>query len=97
MHFASNPPTEGGASLVAENWARFGFRLGRHNENLIDNIDSEAGKRLHAKLLAFQDGETLAQPLMDEEIEAVAVARQVQKKRGTWWQLPKHLPDVGEK
>lgn len=91
MRFADFPPTDG-ASLVAEVWARQGFRSRSHHENLAPKLKPEDEKRIVAELKSFTKGETIAPfPLPPDGDDTVSIERRIAKKKGSWWQLPKDL------
>jgi len=93
MRFADFPPT-GNAALVAEIWERFGFRSRSHHENLATKMNPEAQKRIADELRAFTKGATVAPHAMGPDGgDSLAIERRVSKKKGSWWQIPKDLPD----
>jgi hypothetical protein len=93
MRFADYPPTDG-ASLVTEVWQRLGFRSRSHHENLASKMDPEAQKRLADKLTAFTKGEALASYAIGPDGgDALSIERRIHRKKRSWWQVPKDLPD----
>lgn len=93
MRFADYPPNVD-ASLVAEIWERLGFYSRSHHENLANKMDADAQKRLADKLLAFTKGKTVAPHAIQQDgDDLVAIERRISRKKGSWWQVPKNLPD----
>lgn len=90
MRFADAPPP---GNLVAEIWdAR--MHQGYREEPRV-KMDPEEEKQLVEKLKAFREQPTIE---LDEgdvinENEMTSVARSVRRKRGSWYQVPKDMPD----
>lgn len=95
MRFADHPPAVGDF-LVAKLWERH-LRSGILKDSDRSNaLSPENAKKLVEKLKAFTEGAGLppGQVIADEDqIEAMAIERQVHRKKGSWWQVPKDLPD----
>jgi hypothetical protein len=90
MSFAGNPPP---GNLVAEIWdAR--MRRGYKEEPSV-KTDPEKEKELVAKLKAFREQETLpdSDPSIGDD-EMMSLTRSVRRKRGSWYQVPKDMPDT---
>lgn len=89
MSFADNPPP---GNLVAEIWdAR--MRRGYRDEPSV-KMDQEEEKKLVEKLTAFRKQPTIQSNEGDAvEDEMISVAWSVRRKRGSWYQVPKDLPD----
>jgi hypothetical protein len=90
MSFASAPPQ---GNLVAEIWdAR--MRRGYREEPSV-KMDPEEEKKLVERLKAFRKQETLhAGDASVGEDEMMSVTRSVRRKRGSWYQVPKDMPDT---
>jgi hypothetical protein len=90
--FASRPPTDGDF-LVSRLWDKHlpGWRE-RHSVSL--PLDPVAEKKLVAELKKFTDARPLKEVEADFDPEAadvLAMQRRVNKKKGSWWQLPEDL------
>ena len=90
MSFADFPPP---GNLVAEIWdtrMRKGYR-----EQSAVKMDPEREKELVAKLKAFRKQETLpdGDPAIGDD-EMMSLTRSVRRKRGSWYQVPKDMPDT---
>lgn len=90
MSFAGALPQ---GNLVAEIWdAR--MRRGYREEPSV-KMDPEKEKELIAKVKAFRKQATL--PKGDPSIgddEMMSLTRSVRRKRGSWYQVPKDMPDT---
>jgi len=78
---------------------RGGFKLralGRQNSSDSPNCNCW-GFFLAARLKEFRKQPTLppGQNGTDEE-DMISIARSVHRKRGSWWQVPKDLPDAAD-
>jgi hypothetical protein len=90
MSFASVPPD---GNLVAALWDRHmrsGVRKGERNTKRDPEKDAELIKRFKE----FRKQPTLSpdQPRVSDD-EIVSISRLVHRKRGSWWQVPKDMPD----
>jgi hypothetical protein len=88
--FAGSPPA---GNLVAELWDR-NLRRGRRDEpdvKLAPEKEAELVKR--AKEFRKQPTLGSANPANDDDDEMISIERSVRRKRGTWWQVPKDMPD----
>jgi len=92
MSFAHAPPP---GNLVAEIWdAR--MRRGYREEPGV-KTDPEEEKKLVEKLTAFRKQATIELNEGDVvEDEMVSVTRSVRRKRGSWYKVPKDLPDTND-
>jgi hypothetical protein len=91
MRFADAPPV---GNLVAEIWdAR--MRRGYREEPSV-KMDPAEEKKLVEKLKAFREQPTIELNEGDvvNEDEMMSVARSVRRKRGSWYQVPKDMPDT---
>jgi hypothetical protein len=92
MSFASAPPQ---GNLVAEIWdAR--MRRGYREEPSV-KMGPEEEKKLVERLTAFRKQATLS-PGDDGigEDEMISLTRSVRRKRGSWYQVPKDMPDTND-
>ena len=92
MAFAKTPPKIGGA-LVRRLRVRF-LRPGIDDQPPVEPPlkDDQRSKALLNHLKKWQNAPTAAEPL-EQEPEMFSLKRQMRKKRGNWWQVPKDLPD----
>jgi len=94
MKFAHLPPKEGDF-LTAQIYDRFGEHW-RSEQDDIKITDPDAEKRLVEELTAFSEStETILDPTDpdDDALDTTTFTRRVHKRKGSWWQLPKDLPD----
>ena len=96
MTFARSPPKLDG-SLVRDLRARF-LRAGYDDQLPTERApeDESRDKQLMADIKDWEDApEMPLQPGEDErETDMMLLKRQVAKRRGSWWQLPKDLKQV---
>ncbi len=88
------PPAAEGSS-IGRLWDRFCPNWRTSRQNPIANMDAEAKERIITMGNSFKDGPT-APPLSHSEfgdLDAIVVSRNVRKKRGNYWQVPKDLKD----
>jgi hypothetical protein len=88
--FGRSPP-EG--NLVATLWDRYmrkGYREAPNRKR-----DPERDAELLRKLKSFTKQPTLSpeEAAAQQEDEMLSIQRRVSRKRGSWWQVPKDLPD----
>jgi len=89
------PPIDGGY-LVTELWKRHLRPEALYDRDLTETMSAEAQAKLVEELTAFTEGAPLlpGQEIADGDgIEAVTVERRISKKKGSWWQVPKDLPE----
>jgi hypothetical protein len=94
MAFAHLPPKEG-HFLTARIYDRFGEHWRREREE-VKLRDKVTEKALVDELLAFtKSSETIPHPdaSNDPSLNCHSLTRQVHKRKGSWWQLPKDLPE----
>jgi hypothetical protein len=94
MSFAGVPPT---GSLVAEMWDT--HRPGYRETSQADiKLTPKAEAALVKKIEAFTEQPTLEirDPARAEPEEMISIKRLVNKRRGSWWQLPKNLREMGD-
>ncbi len=59
-------------------------------------LSPENEKKLVEELKAFTEGPNLPPGRLivnEDQIEAMSIERHVHRKRGSWWSVPKNLPD----
>jgi hypothetical protein len=92
MRFAHTPPPDAGP-LIAALWDR--HRPGWRDPPKVEpKHDPEARKKLADSLIEFSKAPTVAAGPTDKHFldpERVSIERQVRKRKGSWWQLPKGL------
>jgi hypothetical protein len=95
MRFADHPPTSGNF-LVTQIWRRHLSPTARQDKNLPER-DSEREKKLVKELRAFTEGAPVARAEIsnadDDQLQALSIERNIHRKKGSWWQVPKDLPD----
>jgi hypothetical protein len=92
--FARVPPTEWD-SLVARLWDGH-LRPWRDRPDDPPRMGAEAQSRLIEELNQLTDAPRLTEKEVDFDLtepEAVVLGRPVRKRKGSWWQVPKDLPD----
>jgi hypothetical protein len=93
MSFADVPPH---GNIVADLWdrnLRSSVRKGRSESKL----DPEKEAELLKKFKEFRKQPTLApDPAGASEEEMISISRSVHRKRGSWWQVPKDMPDTAD-
>lgn len=92
MSFAHAPP---GGNIVAELWDRH-LRPGIRTEvKEPREADAERDAELVKRLKEFSKQPTLPshQATHEDDIEMMSIAHSVRRKRGSWWQVPKNMPD----
>jgi hypothetical protein len=95
MTFAKGPPKTGDF-LTTRVYDRFGDHWRREPDE-IKIRDREIEKALVDELIAFTEStETIpvTDDLDDPSLNARSLARQVHKRKGSWWQLPSDYPDA---
>jgi hypothetical protein len=89
MTFGVRPPGEG---LVSELWGRHMRPAHRDGDDVPLDPSAEAmlieRLKAHRKQPSLGPGESA---VADDDM--VSIERRVRKKRGSWWQVPKDLPD----
>ena len=94
MSFADVPPD---GNMVADLWDRH-MRKGVRSEKLEDaERNPEADAELIKKFKEFRAQQT-EQPDPSEpwEEDMISISRSVNRKRGSWWQVPKDMPDTDD-
>jgi hypothetical protein len=93
--FAHHPPKLPN-SVVLDLWKHH-LRPGALTEpDMTDKLNEEGNAKLVADLKAFTKGKAIPAnkvPDDDEAIEMLSVERRMCKRKGSWWQVPKNLPD----
>ena len=89
MSFADVPPP---GNRVSELWDR--HMRPDYREPSETEMSPEKEAELVARLKAFRKQETINSndPESGDE-EMISIARKVRRKRGSWWQVPKDMPD----
>jgi hypothetical protein len=89
MSFANAPPSGNRAAELWDRHVRKGYR-DQHKTKMSPEKEAELVKRFKD----FRKQRTLDpnDPEQGED-EMISVARSVHRKRGSWWQVPKNMPD----
>jgi hypothetical protein len=93
MSFADVPPD---GNMVADLWDRH-LRSGVRKEERETARDPEVDAELIKKFKEFRKQPTL-QPEeagADQE-DMISISRSIRRKRGSWWQVPKDLPETAD-
>jgi hypothetical protein len=80
-------------SLLVKLWDRHVPRW-RKSFDITEQMDSEAGKELAARLQRIHQGAPIPPSELDTDqgnIDQIAIHRSVRQRKGSWWQLPKDL------
>jgi hypothetical protein len=86
---AHAPPA---GNLVADLWDKF-LRKGYRDEPAV-KMDPDKERELVNKLKTFSKQPTASGPRVPmDKAEMISVKRQVRRRRGSWWQVPKDLKD----
>lgn len=96
--FAGRPP-ELPDSVVRGLWKRHLRSCALAEPDMTDKLSQEGRAKLVANLKAFTKGKTIPArevPADREAIKMMAIEHRVRKRKGSWWQLPKDLPDQPE-
>lgn len=94
MKFASRPPKEVD-SIISHLWDRH-LPAWRSVPEEKKEKDPVKDKALVDYLKKFSNATPLAPDQIDfrpHEAEIISIERRVRKKKGSWWQVPKDLPD----
>ena len=95
LRIARHPPTEG-VFLTTALWRKWMSDASFSERDHSEAIDPEKSGKLFARLKAFTEGETLPDSQIsktDVEPEAMCIKRFVQRRKGSWYLVPKDLPD----
>ena len=95
MKFANHPPTIGDF-LVTKLWKRHLRPEALEDKDRSKALSPENKKKLVEELKAFAEGSDLlpGQEIADEDqMDAMSIERHIHRKKGSWWQVPKDLPD----
>lgn len=94
---ARHPPVEGNY-LTTALWRRLMDETAFSQRDNGYKITSEGSKQLMDQFNAFVQGETLSQSMIPkpEDVEAMAVERRIQRRKGSWYLVPKDLPNQYE-
>ena len=95
MRIATHPPIEG-EFLTTSLWRKFMSETVFSERDHADATDSEQSRKVVEQLNAFTQGETLRAsqiPKTAEAVEAMGIQRRVHRRKGSWYLVPKNLPD----
>ena len=96
MRIASHPPIEGGF-LTTKLWRKWMSKTVFSERDHAEAMDPEKSRELVEQLSAFTEGETLSasqSPSTNDEVEAMSIRRSVRRRKGSWYLVPKDLPDT---
>ena len=95
MHIAQHPPVEGNF-LTTSLWRKWMSDTAFSGSDYTGGMETEQSRKLTDKLTAFTRGKTISPSQLaqiDGEPEAMAIQRSVHHRKGSWYLLPKDLPD----
>lgn len=95
MAFAARPPADGNF-LVTEIWKRHLPPSALEKKDASNSTSPANERQLVEMSKAFKNAPNLPpeQVIADESaIDVMSIERRVSQKRGSWWQVPKDLPD----
>lgn len=95
LQIAHHPPINGDflTTILWRKWMGPGIFSER---DFVSEMDSEKSEEIAEEVKAFAKGETLAEiphPLNDDALEAMSIERNVHRQKGSWYLVPKDLPD----
>jgi len=92
---ARNPPN--GDYLTTQLWDRHLGNWRERTEKPIE-VNPEAERMIVEQMNRFTKAPTDhgAEHTPEEEVKVLTIARSVQRRKGSWWQVPKDLPDAKE-
>lgn len=94
MSFADVPPD---GNMVADLWDRHLRSGARKKERESEQRDPEADAALIKKFKEFREQQTLPPDQTGTGNEdMISISRSVHRKRGSWWQVPKDLPETAD-
>jgi hypothetical protein len=96
MRFARTPPPDDAGSLVAQLWDCHLNASWRSRSGPAPPRDASLDAKVIAQLNRFSDAQPIPPAEVDfdpAEAEMVQVKRQVHKRKGSFWQLPKDIQD----
>jgi len=89
---APNPPM---GNMVSELWDRHMRADYRKDREEKDRMTPEQQAEMLKRLKEFEKQPTVpAGDLEYAEAEMISIKRSVRRKRGSWWQVPKDMPDT---
>ena len=95
LRMARHPPVEG-EFLTTALWRRWMSDTAFSERDHANEIDPELSRRLLERLNAFTEGEGLSASQMAEsggDPAAMSIERRVHRRKGSWYMVPKDLPD----
>ena len=98
MRIAQHPPVEG-EFLTTALWRKWMSDTAFSGDDPASRIEPEKSRELTDQLTAFTEGKTISADQMEQivgEPEAMAIRRLVPRRKGSWYILPKDLPDPPE-
>ncbi len=95
MRMATHPPIQGDY-LTTILWRKWMSESVFSERDRTSEIDPENARKLVERLNAFTEGQGLSASKIDEigdEPQAIGVSRSVHRRKGSWYLVPKDLPD----
>lgn len=97
MQMARHPPVEGDF-LTTALWRRHMSPAAFSGRDNADKPDPEKSRQLMEQLKAFVEGKALSPSQVRDpgNVEAMGIERHIHRRKGSWYLLPKDLPDKDE-
>lgn len=95
LHISKHPPVEGGF-LTTELWRQFMSDTAFSKRNHANEMDPEKSRELLKRLKGYIEGETVSNPHFHEatsEPVAMSIKRSIPRKKGSWYMVPKDIPE----
>ena len=95
LRISRHPPVEG-EFLTTELWRKLMSNTAFSEHDHADEMDPEKSRELLKRLKGCIEAETIPDshiPKTDGELAAMTIKRKIRRKKGSWYILPKDLPD----
>ena len=95
MRMAQHPPIEG-EFLTTALWRKLMSDKAFSDRDHAGGMDPEKSRELTDQLKAFTEGETISPSQLEQiggEPEAMAIQHRIPRRKGSWYLLPKDMPD----
>ena len=95
LQIARHPPIEG-EFLTTALWRKWMSDAAFSERDHADAMDPEKSRKLFERLKAFTEGETLPDSQISKAnagLETMSIKRRVHRQKGSWYIVPKDLPD----
>ena len=95
MRMAQHPPIEG-EFLTTALWRKLMSDKAFSGRDHAGRMDPEKSRKLTDRLKAFTEGETISPSQLEQiggKAEAMAIRRSIPRRKGSWYLLPKDMPN----